>query len=133
MTNISQLAIDFAAWTAEQGLPQVDAMELLAEDITDYQRSWLTDFVERWELAAEAEQNAFKLIGHRVRLVATVDNFPTCMIKAGETGTVREVDFDGSIWVTLDAAHPELDEWENAVQIWDHEMGDALSHIEQID
>lgn len=57
-------------------------------------------------------------IGTKVKLVKPVENYPTCLIEAGETGTLARIDED-SYWVTLDTDHPELDEWQNQVQIFD--------------
>lgn len=54
--------------------------------------------------------------GSHVRLTADVDNFPTCLIKAGETGTIADMD-DDCVWVRLDAHHPELSKWGNDLQI----------------
>lgn len=57
--------------------------------------------------------------GTRVRLTKPVDNFPDCLIAAGETGTFLCVDSEGAYWIELDVHHPELDAWNNELQIWD--------------
>jgi hypothetical protein len=57
-------------------------------------------------------------IGTRVKVIQDIDVYPTTYIKAGETGTVSERNSD-CIYVKLDAPHPELTEWDNAVEIWD--------------
>ncbi|MES2295376.1 MAG: hypothetical protein V4527_18920 [Pseudomonadota bacterium] len=57
-------------------------------------------------------------IGTRVRLVKTVDNFPTGIFDIGLTGTLKAIE-DDCWWVTLDKPFPLLAEWENAIQIWD--------------
>jgi hypothetical protein len=57
-------------------------------------------------------------IGTRVRLTQDVDNYPTCLIHAGETGTLTSIDGEGAYWVRLDQHHPELSEWDNEVQTW---------------
>jgi len=61
----------------------------------------------------------------RVQLVKAVDNFPTGFFDIGLTGTLREIDEEGSYWVTLDKHFPELDEWQNAIQIWDWSAQDG--------
>mgnify|MGYP000508744783 CR=1 FL=1 len=66
--------------------------------------------------------------GSRVRLVQDVDNYPTCYIKAGETGTLTRIDSEGAYWIKLDAQHPELAEWENELQIWDYSDQDHAYH-----
>lgn len=86
-----------------------------------------------WESAAwEAAESAIKLAegqakantekgtlrpGARVRLTEPVDNFPTCLIPAGETGTVTHCT-DGVTMVRLDKHHPELAEWQNQLEVW---------------
>jgi hypothetical protein len=72
-------------------------------------------------------------IGTKVRLTQSVDNYPTCLIKAGETGTLVRIDSENAYWVKLDAHHPELDEWNNELQIWDwsdYDDNDESSHPE---
>jgi hypothetical protein len=58
-------------------------------------------------------------IGTKVKLIQIVDNYPTCLIEAGETGTLVRIDNEGSYWVKLDQHHAELSEWDNELQIWD--------------
>jgi hypothetical protein len=48
-TIIDGLVAAFRAYIAEQGLPLIDAEELLYEDITPAQRKWLTAFIGLWE------------------------------------------------------------------------------------
>jgi hypothetical protein len=64
------------------------------------------------------EQGTIK-IGTRVRLTQDVDNYPTCLIRTGETGTLMRIDSEGAYWVKFDRHHPELAEWDNELQIWD--------------
>jgi hypothetical protein len=52
-----------------------------------------------------------------VRLTQDVDNYPTCLIRAGETLT--RITDEGTYWVKLDTYHPELAEWDNEMEIWD--------------
>ena len=58
-------------------------------------------------------------IGTKVRLIQDVDNFPDCLIEAGETGTLVRIDDENSYWVKLDKHFSELNEWENELQIRD--------------
>lgn len=57
-------------------------------------------------------------VGTQVKVVRPIDNWPDCYIEPGETGTLTEID-KYYWWVKLDADHPELEEWDNKVQIWD--------------
>jgi hypothetical protein len=53
---IDLLAAEFSAWTKARGLTgSGDALELLMGDRTKADREWLSDFVKRWEAAAEAD------------------------------------------------------------------------------
>jgi hypothetical protein len=76
-----------------------------------------------WLQAEEAhEKHAAKNwglfpVGSRVVLIDEVDNYPTIYLKPGPTGTVTSVDIE-STWVRLDQHRPELDEWQNGLQIW---------------
>jgi hypothetical protein len=63
----------------------------------------------------------------RVRLAREVDNYPTGVFPAGETGTVTRVD-DDCTWVRLDRAFPELVEWGNELQVMEHDA-DSLTDI----
>jgi hypothetical protein len=74
------------------------------------------------------------LIGKRVHFVDGLDNYPTVMVSADEYGTVTRYDGD-SLWVKLENHRPELDEWENEVQAWDHEDPDypLLAQIEVVE
>jgi hypothetical protein len=70
-------------------------------------------------------------IGTKIKLVQDVDNSPTCLIGAGETGTLVNIDHEGSYWVKLDKYHPELAEWDNAIQISDwSDINDGQYHPE---
>jgi hypothetical protein len=61
------------------------------------------------------------LIGRRVRLTNGYDgNFPTILVDAGETGTVRIWDGE-SLWIQMDRHFPQLDPWNNQLQLFDHE------------
>lgn len=52
---LDQLAGEFCRWTNGQGLPPVDAEELLLRELAVEQRRWISDFVVRWH-AAETTQ-----------------------------------------------------------------------------
>jgi hypothetical protein len=58
-------------------------------------------------------------IGMRLRLFQDADNYPTCLIRAGETGTLMRITDEGTYWIRLDTHHPELAEWNNELEIWD--------------
>lgn len=45
----AQLTAEYNLWFRSEGLREADAIELLHEDLTPDQRSWLSDFVLRWE------------------------------------------------------------------------------------
>ena len=45
------LVAEYAAWCRQQRLPQISAHELAIEDVTEAQREWLRDFIERWQRA----------------------------------------------------------------------------------
>lgn len=51
MTNKQEAALcsEYAAWCAEQMLPCLSADELIHADISPKQRTWLADFIERWQ------------------------------------------------------------------------------------
>ena len=57
-------------------------------------------------------------IGTRIRLVQGVDNYPEVYVKEGITGTLVRIESD-CYWIKLDKHFPELDEWNNELQIWD--------------
>ena len=50
-------------------------------------------------------------------LTEAVDNFPTIIVEAGETGVVTDMN-DDMVWVLLDVEHPELAEWNNKLEVW---------------
>lgn len=56
-------------------------------------------------------------VGTRVVLTEAVDNFPTIIVEAGETGVVTDMN-DDMVWVLLDVEHPELAEWNNKLEVW---------------
>jgi hypothetical protein len=71
--------------------------------------------------------------GTRVRLRKDVENYPTIFAEAGLTGTLVCIDMEGAYWVKLDKHFPELDQWNNELQIWD--WGDdepAESYVEPV-
>lgn len=39
----------FQSWTHSQGLPALSADELIHEDLTPYQRRWVSEFILAWE------------------------------------------------------------------------------------
>lgn len=57
--------------------------------------------------------------GERVVVTKPVDNYPTVVVGAGETGTLQRIDEEGTYWVKLDKPFPALEEWANEVAIWD--------------
>jgi hypothetical protein len=46
---LDSMADLYRRWTSEQGLPEVDADELILSDITADQRRWVSDFIIGWE------------------------------------------------------------------------------------
>jgi hypothetical protein len=50
-THPFQIAMSdmYAAWCDDQGLRPMSADELICEDLTDYQRSWVSQFILAWE------------------------------------------------------------------------------------
>ena len=56
-------------------------------------------------------------VGQRVITTDYVDNYPTVLANAGETGTVEEVS-DEHIMVRMDRHFPELTEWSNCLEVW---------------
>ena len=66
--------------------------------------------------------------GMRVRLVEAVENFPTILAPAGEEGTVTDTDGE-FVYVRLDRHFPELDEWDNVLQVDLAFFDDALTAI----
>lgn len=74
--------------------------------------------LSRWlQVESNMEPEPALRPGARVRLTDAVDNFPTCLIPAGETGTVTHCT-DGFTMVRLDKHHPELAEWQNQLEVW---------------
>jgi len=55
-------------------------------------------------------------VGARVRLAEDIDNYPTILVVAGETGTIARVD-DESVWVKMDVHLPALDDWKNELEV----------------
>lgn len=54
--------------------------------------------------------------GTRVTIIKDVENFPTIWVKPGEAGTFVNEE-DGQVFVRLDKHYPELEEWDNRLQI----------------
>ena len=54
--------------------------------------------------------------GAKVKFISEWDIFPHCIIKEGESGMVSKIDDDG-IWIKMDTKHPNLDYWDNKVQM----------------
>jgi len=70
-------------------------------------------------------------IGKRVRLIQAVDNYPDVFVPEGNTGILSQVHAD-CVWIKLDTHFPELNEWDNEVQIWDwSEQNDGMGHPRQ--
>ena len=63
--------------------------------------------------------------GLRVKIVRNVDIYPTGVFRAGLTGTVTDVDDGCEIYcmVKMDRHFPELDEWDNALQVANNNAG----------
>ena len=55
-------------------------------------------------------------VGDRVRLTRPINNIPTVFCPAGETGTISDFD-DVIIYVRMDRYFPELDAWQNRLEI----------------
>ena len=55
--------------------------------------------------------------GDVVRLTSEVDNFPTIIAPTGATGVVTKTGED-DVWVRMDLHFPQLDEWDNELQLW---------------
>jgi hypothetical protein len=58
MSNRREAALcaEYAAWCAEQELPCLSADELIREDYTTAaQRTWLSDFIARWQAMVTAQ------------------------------------------------------------------------------
>ena len=67
-------------------------------------------------------------VGDRVRLNSDVDIFPLIIMREGEAGTIASVN-DEAIFVRMDKHYPELDEWDNALEVWREWHEDALTKI----
>ena len=65
-------------------------------------------------------------VGDRVRLNRDVDIFPLIIMREGEVGTIASIN-DEAIYVRMDKLYPELDEWDNALEIWREWHEDALT------
>ena len=68
--------------------------------------------------------------GMRVRLVEDVENFPTVLVPAGECGMIADAS-DELVYVSLDRHFPELDEWENVLQVSRDDHPDALEVLDE--
>jgi hypothetical protein len=49
MTTEEELHSEFVAWRVTQKLPQKSPQDLLQDNITDSQREFLIDFIQRYE------------------------------------------------------------------------------------
>lgn len=67
-------------------------------------------------------------VGDRVRLNRDVDIFPLIVMREDEVGTIASVN-DEAIFVRMDKHYPELDEWDNALEVWREWHEDALTRI----
>jgi hypothetical protein len=56
--------------------------------------------------------------GSRVRLKRNVESFPSGIFPAGLTGTLVKIGTDGDYWVRLDQHFPNLEAWNNELQLW---------------
>lgn len=71
--------------------------------------------------------------GTRCRLVRDVDQGQDGYYSAGLTGTLESIEYHGQdrdsyYWFRLDEHQPELDEWDNRLQIWDWSEQDGHGH-----
>jgi hypothetical protein len=57
--------------------------------------------------------------GSRVRLKRDVQNFPSGTFASGLTGTLVKIGANGDYWVKLDKHFPNLEAWDNELQLWD--------------
>ena len=64
--------------------------------------------------------------GSRVRLKREVENFPIGTFQVGLTGTLVKIGEGGDYWVKLDQHFPDLDAWDNQLQLWDWSDQDSL-------
>jgi hypothetical protein len=62
-------------------------------------------------------------IGTRVAFPNGADAYPDFLFRDRLTGTVTESEDDG-VWVKIDQYKPELDEWDNQIQVWFWDQGD---------
>lgn len=53
--TLETMEAEFVAYCAEQGLPEVDAMELIFMQLTPEQRTWISDYINRWEDLEDAD------------------------------------------------------------------------------
>ena len=64
-SNIEALTNEYDAYLTTHGLPKMCAEELLYEmidmGVDDTHREWLSDFVDRWNIAQEFEDNKYAL------------------------------------------------------------------------
>jgi hypothetical protein len=67
-------------------------------------------------------------IGDEVALSEDIENGRTIYCEKGETGTVTEIS-DEFVFVKMDRHFPEIDEWDNQLQIWLEFYPDALELI----
>lgn len=67
------------------------------------------------------------IVGQRVRLVRDVEIFPLNIYRTGATGTVVATSINSVVIaeVRLDEHYPELDEWDNELQVCDPTRDDA--------
>lgn len=55
--------------------------------------------------------------GQRVAFIAPYDNYPDVWVDVCETGTIDSIS-ESAVWVTLDAYHPTLKQWDNQAAIY---------------
>lgn len=58
-------------------------------------------------------------VGERVTIVREIDNYPVGKFPAGEYGEVTEAHAD-HIMIKMDRNFPELAEWQNCLQVYEH-------------
>ena len=60
-------------------------------------------------------------VGERVELYREIDHYPLGIFPIGATGVVDEAN-DDAIWIKMDRRFPELDDWQNRLQVWNTQI-----------
>ena len=56
--TLGQLTAEYQAYCDANELPHMSADELICETLTDAQRAWVSQFINRWEAAAKVAVSA---------------------------------------------------------------------------